>query len=319
MSLTGKVVVITGGSRGLGLEIARVCGARGARLVLAARNHAELEAAAAELVGSGVRPEWIRVHACDVTEEAQVQELIACATGFWGRVDVLVNNAGIILVGPAETFNLSDYERTMQLNFFGALRTTLAVLPQMLGRQSGAIVNISSIGGKVPVPHLLPYVASKFALTGWSTGLRTELAPKGIRVLTVSPGVMATGSPVQALFKGNAAAEYAWFATSATLPLSAINAGSAAVSIVDALQQGKAELEVGLQAKLAARLVNLVPSATAAALTLANNLLPSAPSGAIGSDAPVPGSALESALPAPLARRNKTNMRLHNQKVAAQP
>ena len=178
--LKGKVVLVTGGSRGLGYAIARELALSGARLALTSRPTDELERAKARLLASrssAAADVW--VYPCDLRVEPTVREMVAAATAHFGRIDVLVNDAGIIMVGPLESQTLDSFHEAMNVNFFGALHTTLAVLPQMLERGKGAIVNISSIGGKIAFPHLLPYVASKFAMTGWSQGLRAELAGKG--------------------------------------------------------------------------------------------------------------------------------------------
>src|SRR5262249_50390239 len=146
---------------------------------------------------------------CDITDRERVEEMVAVVQYRWGPVDVLINNAGTISVGPVETMTLDDYRRAMRTHFWGPLYTIHAVLPAMRRRGTGRIVNISSIGGKVSVPHLLPYNASKFALVGYSEGLRAELARDGIVVTTVCPGLMRTGSPRHAFFKGRHRAEYA--------------------------------------------------------------------------------------------------------------
>jgi short-subunit dehydrogenase len=276
--LKGKVVLITGGSRGLGFAIARELALSGARLALTARDAAELDRAKARLEASGcAAPADVWIHPCDVSVQTQVRDLVTAATGHYGRIDVVVNNAGIILVGPLESQTLESFHQAMNINFFGALHTTLAVLPQMLVRGEGAIVNIASIGGKVAFPHLLPYVASKFALTGWSQGLRAELTGRGIRVTTVSPGVMRTGSHIQARFTGDAEQEYRWFAAAASLPGTGANATVAARKIVSALAMGSAEVSIGLQAMVAARCSNIAPEWTAALLSLANASLPEPP------------------------------------------
>ena len=214
------------------------------------------------------------VYPCDLSVEPTVREMVAAATAHFGRIDVLVNDAGIIVVGPLESQTLDSFHEAMNANFFGALHTTLAVLPQMRERGKGAIVNISSIGGKIAFPHLLPYVASKFAMTGWSQGLRAELAGKGIRVTTVCPGIMRTGSHIQARFTGDQQQEYRWFAGAASLPGTATNATNAARKIVRALAVGSAEISIGLQAIVAARLSNVAPELTATLLSLANASLP---------------------------------------------
>jgi short-subunit dehydrogenase len=276
--LKGKVVLVTGGSRGLGFAIARELALSGARLALTARDAAELDRARARLVASGcAAPADVWIHPCDVSAELQVRDLVAAATAHFGSIDVVVNNAGIILVGPLESQTLESFHQAMNINFFGALHTTLAVLPQMLARGNGAIVNIGSIGGKVAFPHLLPYVASKFAITGWSQGLRAELTGRGIQVTTVSPGIMRTGSHIQARFTGDAQKEYRWFAAAGSLPGTATNATAAAKKIVTALAMGSAEVSVGLHAIVAARFSNVAPELTAGLLSLANGFLPDPP------------------------------------------
>jgi short-subunit dehydrogenase len=276
--LKGKVVLITGGSRGLGYAIACELAAAGARLALISRHADELERARARLLASGaVAPADVWVYACDVSMESAVRDMVAAATAHFGTIDILINDAGIIMVGPLESQTAGSFREAMNINFFGAVHTTLAVLPQMMKRGEGAIVNISSIGGKVAFPHLLPYVASKFALTGWSQGLCAELAGKGIRVTTVSPSVMRTGSHIQARFTGNQRQEYRWFAATASLPGAATSATGAAKKIVRALTTGSAEISIGLQAIMAARLSNIAPELTASLLSLANDLLPDPP------------------------------------------
>jgi short-subunit dehydrogenase len=276
--LKGKVVLVTGGSRGLGYAIARELALSGARLALTSRHADELERARARLVTSGcAAPADVWVYPCDVSLEPTVREMVAAASAHFGRIDVLVNDAGVIMVGPLESQTLDSFHQAMNVNFFGALHATMAVLPQMLQRGEGAIVNISSIGGKVAFPHLLPYVASKFAITGWSQGLRAELAGKGIRVTTVCPGIMRTGSHIQARFTGDQEQEYRWFAAAASLPGTATSATRAARKIVRALAAGSAEISIGLQAIVAARLSNVAPELTASLLSLANASLPSPP------------------------------------------
>ena len=211
---------------------------------------------------------------CDVADREQVEHLVRTVSNYYGRIDVLVNVAGVIAVGPMETMTLDDYEEAMRVNYWGPLYTTLAVLPQMRRRREGRIVNISSIGGKVAVPHLLPYDASKFALTGLSEGMRTELAKDGVVVTTVCPGLMRTGSPPNADFKGRHREEYAWFAISDALPVFSISAEHAARRIVEACRYGEAEAILGLPAQVATRVQGLFPGLTADVLGLVNRLLP---------------------------------------------
>ena len=270
--LRDKTVLITGGSRGLGLVMAREFAGEGARLAICARDETELERARADLKKLGA-PAVIAVP-CDVTDRAQVNEMVSIVQDRYGQIDVLVNNAGVIQVGPVEVMTLEDYEEAMKVHFWAPLYTTLAVLPEMRRRRDGRIVNISSIGGKISVPHLVPYSASKFALVGLSEGLRAELQKDGVVVTTVCPGLMRTGSPRNATFKGQHRAEYAWFSISDALPITAMQAERAARQIINACKRGDAEIVLTIQAQLAVKFHGLFPGLTADLLGLVNRLLP---------------------------------------------
>lgn len=271
-NIEGKVVVITGGARGLGLAMARQYARRGARLVLCSRTQSQLDRAQAEMESLGVEVFTFR---CDVGDKQQVLELRQRALQRFGRVDILVNNAGIIQVGPFETMELDDFSLAMDSIFWGTLNATLAFLPY-LGR-GARIVNITSIGAKVAVPHLLPYVAAKFAARGLSEGLGAELAHRNIRVTTVIPGLMRTGSFVNALFKGKREREMDWFALSASLPILTVSADRAAAKIVSASLRGKTMLTIGWTAKAGSVAHGLFPGLTVRVLALVNRLLPKAP------------------------------------------
>lgn len=277
-SLRGRIVVIGGGSRGLGLAMAEEFGRRGATLVLAARHGDELERARIHLEHRRAVADAADVLtiAADLTQSDEADEVIRRATERFGRVDILVNNAGIITVGPVENQRLEDFREAMEANFFSAVHSTLAVLPQMLERRDGTIVNIASVGGKVAVPHLLSYSASKFALVGFSEGLHVELRSKGIHVLTVCPGLMRTGSHLGAQFSGKAEHEYEWFSLSANLPGVSTSAAHAARRIVRAVESRHTEIAITPQAMAAARLSGVVPELTLRALALVNRLLPAA-------------------------------------------
>ena len=268
---SGRVVLITGGSRGLGLVLAREFARRGARLALCARDPEELERARAELERRGAS---VFVQVCDVAERSQIERAVRETERRYGRIDVLVNNAGVIQVGPFETQTPEDFELAMRVHYWAALWATLAAFPGMRERGEGRIVNVASIGGKISVPHLLPYSASKFALVGLSEGLRAELVKDGIYVTTVCPGLMRTGSPRHALIKGKNRLEYAWFAVSGSLPLLSISAQRAARRVVEACRRGQAEVILSLPAQLAARLHGLFPALAAEWLSLADRLLP---------------------------------------------
>jgi NAD(P)-dependent dehydrogenase (short-subunit alcohol dehydrogenase family) len=269
--LRGKTVLVTGGSRGLGLVLARQFALEGAKVAICARDQEELELAGIDLRNGGAEVMTVQ---CDVTNAADVENMVNQVRGRFGKIDVLVNNAGTIQVGPLEVMKREDFEHAMKAHFWGPLNTILAVLPEMRERQDGRIVNISSIGGKIAVPHLVPYSASKFALVGLSKGLFTELRKDGIVVTTVCPGLMRTGSPRNANFKGKHRDEYAWFSISDSLPVTSIKAERAARQIVDACKQGRAELIITVQAKLAVTFDALFPEASAEMLALVNRLLP---------------------------------------------
>jgi NAD(P)-dependent dehydrogenase (short-subunit alcohol dehydrogenase family) len=269
--LRGKIVLITGGSRGLGLVMAREFGKQGARLAICARDADELERARTDLCLRNIEVLTIR---CDITNQSDVEELMARINDCYGRIDVLVNNAGVIEVGPLEVMTLDDFHAAMDTHFWGPVYTTLAVLPQMRKRRSGRIVNIASIGGKVSVPHLVPYCSSKFALVGFSEGLRAELLKDRIRVTTVCPGLMRSGSARNAEFKGQHRAEYAWFSLSSASPLTSMKVERAARQIVTACKRGEAELTLSIQAQIAVLFHGLFPGTTADLMGLINYLLP---------------------------------------------
>jgi len=270
-SIEGHVAVVAGGSRGLGLLLARGLAEQGCRVAILARDEKELAGALEDLVGRGA--EAIAVQ-CDLADRAQAERAIAEVTDELGRVDILINNASIIQVGPIETMTPEDFERTMGVNFFGTLYPTLAVIPQMRARRAGRIVNITSIGGKIAVPHLLPYDCAKFAAVGFSEGLRAELFRDGIRVTTVIPWLMRTGSPVNAFFHGRQELEYALFSTTDALPGISMSAHRAARRIIEATRWGEAEVTVGLPAKVFRLGHDLFPTLATDTLGLVASILP---------------------------------------------
>jgi short-subunit dehydrogenase len=267
----GKVVLITGGSRGLGLVLAREFAREAAILVICARDKDELERARNDLVSRSAR---VLAITCDVSNRCAVEEMIASVHERYGQIDVLVNNAGVIEVGPLEVMTHEDFHTAMNTHVWRPLYTTLAVLPEMRKRGAGRIVNIASIGGKLSVPHLLPYCASKFALVGFSEGLRAELLKEGIRVTTVCPGLMRTGSARNADFKGQHRAEYALFSLSAALPVTSMNVERAARQIIAACRRGEAEITLSIQAQVAAIFHGIFPGVTADLMGVVNQLLP---------------------------------------------
>jgi NAD(P)-dependent dehydrogenase (short-subunit alcohol dehydrogenase family) len=272
LALRDKVAVITGGSRGLGLLMARELAAAGARLALLARDPGELDLARRELATLGGH----RVLAlpCDVGKEDEVRWAIDAAAERFGRLDILINNAGIIQVGPLDHMTVEDFEAALRVHFWGPLYATMAALPHLRRQETARIVNIASIGGRIAVPHLAPYSASKFALVGLSDGLRAELAKEKIFVTTVCPGLMRTGSHVNARFKGKRAEELAWFAVSDSLPLASMAGRRAARRIVEACRYGEPSLTLTLPARAGEIASVLAPNLTARLMELAIRILP---------------------------------------------
>lgn len=260
-------VLITGGSRGLGLVLARQLADRGARLSICSRDGGQLVRAVADLTRRGANVVAVE---CDVTDRDRVREFVAIAKQTNGPVDVLINNAGVIRVGPFEEMRDEDFEASLRTHFWAALHTTLEVIPDMKVRRAGRIVNIASVGGKIAAPHLLPYSVGKFALVGLSHGLRNELARYGIVVTTVCPGMMQTGSHLNAEFKGRNEKEYAWFAMANGVPGFAMSAESAARKTLDACAAGDAEAVLGLPAKLGVAAMAAFPNFTDGLLAFAD-------------------------------------------------
>ncbi|MFF7244555.1 SDR family NAD(P)-dependent oxidoreductase [Embleya sp. NPDC008237] len=274
----GRVALVTGGSRGLGLLIARELARLGARVTICARDEEELADAAALIRrDTGRSVSWEQ---CDLSDGRAVDEMVVEVTRRHGPVEILVNNAGIITVGPVESLDVDAFRRAIEVMFMGAVRLTLAVVPGMRERGEGRVINVTSIGGRIAAPHLLPYDCAKFAATGFSEGLRAELAGSGVSVTTAVPGLMRTGSHRAARFTGRRSREYAWFAAAASLPLISMDAERAARLIVRAGIRRKPELVLTAVAKVAVRAHGLAPATTTRALSLAARLLPSAGSSA---------------------------------------
>ena len=273
----GKTVVITGGSRGLGLELARLFAKEGANLGLCARNADELNRAKLELAPLGIS---VYTQVCDVTDKSQIEHFVQNVRQALSSIDVLINNAGIIMVTSYANATEDDFRDALDTHFWAAFHMINAVLPQMRvsqdGKTSGGgrIVNIASIGGKLSVPHLLPYSTSKFTLVGYSEGLRAELLKDGIYVTTICPGLMRTGSPRNALFKGQNEKEYAAFKITDSLPFLSMDSTEAAREIVEACRNGESERILTLPAKIGIGLQGLAPSLIAETMAVVNSLLP---------------------------------------------
>src|SRR6266496_3778899 len=280
-SLHDKVALITGGSRGLGLVLARQICADGGKVALIARDADELSRAKADLVRRG--GEVLTVQ-CDLLDAAQIPSAARQVIDRLGKIDILINNAGIIEVGPHEHMTREDFERAMQLHFWAPFELIMQIIPEMRRRAGGRIVNISSIGGKIAVPHMAPYAASKFALVGLSDALRAELARDSIHVTTVTPGLMRTRSEGHAKFKGDHAAEYKSFTGAGKLPFASISAERAARKILAACRRGQPALIMPMPARALIIANALFPNLTARIFKIVNKRLPSSV-GASGNDA----------------------------------
>jgi len=298
LDLPGKVVLITGGSRGLGYILARDLLRAGCRVAICGRDIGELEEARRSLLAElGPTHAALLAIPCDVADRDQVAALVDQTTRTFGRIDILINNAGIIQAAPIENMTVADFEQAHAVMFWGVLYPTLAVLPQMQARRSGNIVNVTSIGGIVSVPHLVPYSSAKFAAVGLSEGLRAELGSQGITVTTIAPGLMRTGSYLNATFKGQEEKEFAWFALGASLPVLSIDGERAARQIIHALVHGEAHRVLSLTSTVLAKFHGLFPGLTADLMGLAARWMLPAPGA--NEHMPIRGAVAREQLPRP--------------------
>lgn len=242
-SFEGHSAVITGGSRGLGLALAKVLVKEGAHVTLLARDVTELAKAQQILMSLNGPVAHVHSIVCDVTEKDSLQRALNEVAEKFGGIDLLINNAGAITVGPWETMEQKDFEAQMNLHVYAPMNAIRFSLPFLRRSNSGKrIVNICSMGGRVAVPHMLPYDTSKFALAGFSQGVAAELASEGISVTTIYPTLMRTGSPIQAVFKGNQEKEFAWFQAGDIFPGLSMDADQAAQKIIEAARERRWEL-----------------------------------------------------------------------------
>ena len=263
------IALVVGGSRGLGLLLARQLLRRGHHVVVAARDAGELDRAAAQLGGS-----WVHTRVCDVRDRAAVAALVADVEQSVGPVDTVLTVAGIIQTGPAESMTYEHFQDAVDTMTWGPIHVALAVLPAMRERRRGHIGTVASIGGMVAPPHLLPYATAKFGAVGFSDGLAAELQGTGVSATTIVPGLMRTGGHERASFVGQPEKEYAWFAPGASLPLLSIDADRAAARIVDAVLAGKPMVVLTPLAWVAIRVRGLAPGTTTRLLGLFGRLLP---------------------------------------------
>ncbi len=284
-SFKGRTVVITGGSRGLGLALARLFVREGARVALLARSADQLTTARRELAAGGADVLAVR---CDIRDRTAVDAAITEIARQFGSIDVLVNNAGVIQVTPFEHARLEDFRDSLDTHFWGPLFLIRACLPLFERQHGGHIINVASIGGRVAVPHLMPYTVGKFALVGFSEALRAELHRSGVTVTTVTPHLMRTGSHRNVLVRGQHAREATWFALGTATRLTAIDADRAARQILAAARAGRSSVSPGWMGRAATLTQALAPGlASALAAAAVRFVLPSpsaSPSGSLGYD-----------------------------------
>ncbi|KOX12551.1 SDR family oxidoreductase [Nocardiopsis sp. NRRL B-16309] len=271
--LRGRAVLVTGGTRGLGLRIAREFGAYGASVAVCGRDRERLDRAVAGLAGRGIRAHGIQ---CDVADPEQARSLVEEAAERLGGLDVVVNNAGVLRVGPRETMTTADVEEAMAVMFWGPYHVARAAWGR-LSESRGSLVTITSIGGQLAAPHLLPYACAKAAQAKLSEALAAESLGSGVRVTTVVPGLMRTGSHRGVVFSGAPEREYDWFALCAGLPLLSMSAERAARRIVRATVRGHGYVVLTPAARLGMAVHGLAPGLTQRAASLAGWLLPAVP------------------------------------------
>lgn len=274
LDLQGKVVVISGGSRGLGFVLAKHLARKGALIALLARDREELVRAQNQIQFDTPTAEVV-YQVCNSANPKEANQALQKIFDHFRRLDVVINNAGVITVAPYQNTSVSDFEESLKVHFWAPYNIVEAARPFMIAGGGGRIVNICSIGGKVAVPHLASYCTGKFALVGYSRAIRTELMKENIYVTTVCPGLMRTGSVDHAQFRGQHSKEFSWFSIADSIPLLSMSADRAARQIIEALEYGRAELNVSAPAKLAIALQGLAPELTSDFMTLTNLVLPS--------------------------------------------
>jgi NAD(P)-dependent dehydrogenase (short-subunit alcohol dehydrogenase family) len=272
------VALVLGASRGLGLLVCEQLLERGYTVHGGARDAAELEGAARILTASvqpsdGETPRFVP-HVCDVRDADAVAGLVEEVVGAEGRLDVAIHVAGVIQVGHADAMTLGHYHDAVDTMLWGPVHLALAVLPVMRAAGRGRIGIVSSVGGLVAVPRLVPYSVAKFGAVALAEGLYAELAGTGVTVTAVTPGLMRTGGHVHARFVDDPPADYAWFAPAASLPLLSISAPRAAHRIVEGVIAGRPTVELTPLTMLARRVHGVAPALTIRTLGIVGRLLP---------------------------------------------
>ena len=293
ISFERRIAVISGGSRGLGLLLARRLVDEGAHVALLARTPEDLEAAVAEMGSAALAVP------CDVRDQDAVEDAIAVVVERLGAPSLLIHDAGVISVGPEEHMSDAAYAESVSVHFWGARFLTEAVRPHLPTDGTARIGYVSSIGGRVAVPHLGPYSVGKHALVGYADAMRAELAAGGIAVTTITPGLLRTGSHPNAHIRGQHEKEYAWFAIGDANPLVSMDGGRAADAILDALRHADPALTLTLPAKLAAAADGIAPGLVGQIMKGVARFLPGA-TGPEGDEAKTGWQSVSALAPSPL-------------------
>lgn len=291
-----SIALVAGASRGLGFLIAGELARRGYHVAICSRDQEALDGAAHQLREQGA---VVTARECDISDAVAVEQLIDDIESTIGPIQVAVCVAGIIEVGPFDSLTREHFEQAIGTMLWGPINVALPLAKRMKLRHHGRIGIVSSIGGMVGVPHLLPYSTAKFGAFGFSQGLRSELSGSGVSVTSVVPGLMRVGSHLRAQFSGNQPKEYTWFAIGASTPGLSINADRAAARITDGVLRGRGMVLLTPLAKIGVRVHGIAPSLTAAAIGRVGRLLPGP---AQTATATIDGQDAESRI-APRARR----------------
>ncbi len=267
------VAVVAGGSRGLGLEICRVLASRGWLVHVLARDAAELDRAAT-LVGE--ESAAVTPHVGDVRDAESVRRVVDDVLAAEGRIDAAFHVAGVIQVGELEGLTLGHYREAIDTMLWGPIHLAHAVLPSMRAAGRGRIGIVSSVGGLVAVPRLLPYSVAKFGAVGLAEGLAAGLSGTGVSATSVTPWLMRTGGHTHARFTGAATRDDAWFAPGASLPLLSVPVERAARRIIDGVLAGRPLVGASPLVWIARRVHGIAPATTIRALGLATRALPGA-------------------------------------------
>lgn len=268
-----KVVLISGGARGLGFVLARKLAHEGALISLMDVDEEALQHAQ-NLIHLENPYTPVNYHVCDATKPEDVKKAVEETVLQFRGVDVVINNAGMLTVSPYENLTAKEFEDSLNTHFWGPYNIIEASLPYLKASGNGRIINISSIGGKMAIPHFASYCTGKFALVGYSQTLRAELMKNNIYVTTVCPGLTRTNYIEQTEFKGQYQKEFNWLTLTDSIPFLTINAERAADKIINASRIGQAELNISLSLKLGLAFQTLFPEIHADLMALANTMLP---------------------------------------------